>query len=277
MILGSPGLQLACPEPGTAQLLPIHDTLWLDGKISHSEALLTTRFHEVASVGPFAQTCQSIHVLGKVLRHIQRASDATDLEPRLQEALSLHTALTALHDALDAQQLSQDPESDQRAACPLNATALAICCSARLLLYNQYACNDPTQLSPGPRLAAESQMQAISLDGIRAVASATLPRLASALTTTTTDWTTHGPWLAYPLHHAATECAWFIREGGVGLEVMKEAFCIQVQALSAMSRCWKIAGNDGPFQSRRVCADGLLCSEIRSLAGGRGAARLAGL
>jgi hypothetical protein len=111
------------------------------------------------------------------------------------------------------------------------------------VLYNQYACNEPGQALPTERLAEEVEMQQISLSGIRELATKTIPLMARKMISDNQQQSaalSNSPVLAGCLYHAATECAWFIKEND---EVeMVDGLESIVQALRVLRPEWSVCG-----------------------------------
>ncbi|KAH7244553.1 uncharacterized protein BKA55DRAFT_86070 [Fusarium redolens] len=225
VVAGSPQLLMAAPDPSTNDLLPCNDDDWRNGRIGFNEALFTRNFHSPSSMGQFARVCQAVHVFGKVLRHIQSRKKDTDPVELTAEALQLHIVLTTLEQGI----MSND--------CDIMTThgslhsALSLCSLARLLLYNEYACNEPSFSTARERLAAEVEMQQISLASIQDIVSKTIPQMARQIVSASQQQSMgprHSPILAGCLYHAATECAWFVKENNdaemvAGLEAITQA------------------------------------------------------
>jgi hypothetical protein len=190
-------LPITVPEPARDELLPINDDDWDEGKIVPSEPLYTTSFSSLTSVGSFAKMCQAAHMLSKVLHHRASIRALQEVENLLPEAQVLHSALLALHSSIEG----HISEGISRKSAII---ALAFCSSARLLLYNLYACNEPGVYAEQSRMAMETEMQRDSLDGIISIASNIVPTIARA--------NIECPLIAQCLYHSATECAWFVRE-----------------------------------------------------------------
>ncbi|KAF5572774.1 Zn(II)Cys6 transcriptional activator [Fusarium pseudoanthophilum] len=158
VVAGSPQLLMAAPDPSTNDLLPCNDNDWTNGRIGFNEALFTRNFHSPSSVGQFARVCQAVHMFGKVLRHIKAREKDTDPVELTAEALQLHIVLVALDQGI----INND--FDIMTAHRSLHSALSLCSLARLLLYNEYACNEPSFNTTRERLATEVEMQQISLD-----------------------------------------------------------------------------------------------------------------
>lgn len=233
--LGSKGFPLATPEPCRGDLLPSDDFRWNAGEIGPNEPVFTSGFSNDARLSLFARTCQSAHMLGRVLKH--RDEEEPDHSARLQEAMQLHSALTALDNHL--LQIMSTDDSTTEAQCMID---LALCCSARLSLYNLYGCNEPDS---GQRVAQESAMQTMALEGIRVIACERITTLArKILESGEVGLDDSSPLMLQALYHAATEAQWFIREGlwpemGPAMELI-------TAALELLSRRWMVAGKPPP-------------------------------
>ncbi|KAJ2975860.1 hypothetical protein NQ176_g5280 [Zarea fungicola] len=248
-VVGSPGLLLAAPEPGDNELLPSHDLGWTQGSIGSNEALLTQAFHPATSLGPFAKTCQAVHMLGKVLRHYNIRNTTTETKELVEEALALHRALLALDSSItpEAQVQNEDSGSSVNdASHHALDPAIAICSIARLILYNQYACNVPNQPAGSLRVAEEAEAQAVSLHGIQVLATERISALARSIVTDFAmrgedQVASHNPILGKCFYHAATECAWFVKEDENG-EAMLAALKSIIGALRVLETEWGVAG-----------------------------------
>ncbi|KAH8678310.1 hypothetical protein BX600DRAFT_148377 [Xylariales sp. PMI_506] len=265
--IGPSGLPLAIPDPTTATLLPVADSRWFRGELGPSEALFTREFHSSANLGPFARTCQAAHVLSKVQQH--RASsrhmgDGTaDRTATVTEALRLHATLVAL-DAHLAQQQQQQEQQEQgqqekgqaEEADARNGTGggvavdLAICCSARILLYDMYGCNFPEHGEE--RIALETEMQAASLDGLAHVVRERAIGLARAVLLVLGDsgndngFAAAGdssqaisPLITDCLYASACACKWYVKESMYpDIDVVLDEI---IRALEMIGRRWQLA------------------------------------
>lgn len=246
----------------------MNDDDWDQGKIVPNEPLYTKSFSCAATVGSFARTCQAAHILGKVLAHQEAKKSSEDVEALLSEAWHLHHALGALQSTLEqgdeAGRLcslpgQQGAEQWRREASRLSA--LSLCASARVLLYNNYGCNDPSA-PVVERIPQETEMQQVSYEGIVMVASITARSVAQSIVShhgaTSLSYqddqdekgdkgdkgdqgvTAWSPFLAQFVYHAATECAWFVREDHEAR--MYDALRDVVRGLEVLSRRWGLGG-----------------------------------
>ncbi|KAF5617843.1 Zn(II)2Cys6 transcription factor [Fusarium sp. NRRL 25303] len=242
VVAGSPQLLMAAPGPNTNDLLPCNDDDWTNGRIGFNEALFTRNFHSPSSVGQFARVCQAVHMFGKVLHHIKAREKDTDPVELTAEALQLHIVLTALDQGI----MSND--CDITTVHGSLHSALSLCSLARLLLYNEYACNEPSFNTARERLAAEVEMQQTSLMSIQNIVSKTIPQMARQIVSASQQQSKgprHSPILASCLYHAATECAWFVKENNdaemvAGLDAI-------TQALQALKSEWSVCKSSPIF------------------------------
>lgn len=219
-------MPFAAPEPCFEELLPINDVDWDQGTIVGSEHLYAKFFSSSTATGSFAMICRASHMLSKVCRHREAKKTLEDAAQLLSEAKQLHCALVALHSSLELNELSLDQVQTTQAP---RLIALAICTSARFILYNMYGCNEPS--GPAIREPLALELQNISLAGIRLLATSTSPVIARS--------NLDCPFLASCLYHAATECAWFIREDHE--PEMYKALQDIVQGLRDLESCWGVA------------------------------------
>ncbi|KAF4341541.1 hypothetical protein FBEOM_4443 [Fusarium beomiforme] len=239
IVAGSPELLMAAPDPSTNDLLPCNDDDWKNGKIGFNEALFTRNFHSPSSMGQFARVCQAVHMFGKVLRHIQARKRDIDPVEQTAEALQIHIILTSLEQGITSD------DTDIMTAHGSLHTALSLCSLARLLLYNEYACNEPNFATARERLAAEVEMQQISLASIQDIVSKTIPQMAHQIVSANEQESVgprYSPILASCLYHAATECAWFVKENN-DVEMVNGLESI-TQALEVLKTEWTVCGKD---------------------------------
>ncbi|TVY31880.1 hypothetical protein LOCC1_G008317 [Lachnellula occidentalis] len=235
--LGVHGLPLNVSEPLKGTLLPCTESIWNSGEIGTNQPLFASSFTSTIEVGSFASACQASHVLGLVLRHRDDPNKATtDPHFRLSEAQQLHQTLLALSTYLDHQ--AQD--------CSM-VGAIALCYSARLVLYDMYACNN--QFSAlGIRMSEEEDMQKASINGYGDVTREILNLLDDD------GGLVENPFLCHCLYQTAAVFAWFIREKGDVEEVA--GLRTVVGRLRGIERTWRVAGE----YIRHLEADGSLKS-----------------
>ncbi|OGM47969.1 hypothetical protein ABOM_002681 [Aspergillus bombycis] len=136
--LGGRDRPLACEDAQPEDFLPADDKSWDRGEITVVEPL-AVRANTTIQVCPFTRTCQAAHVLSRVLGHLNDCN--SDVEFRYEEAMQLHRTAQALSHTLSTE-LEEWIEKayDPTAHLPL-FSAIGICYSALLLLYDRYCCS----------------------------------------------------------------------------------------------------------------------------------------
>ena len=228
------GLPLAAPEVCHDELLPVNDEEWGRGRAVPSEPLYTTSFSHITSLGRFARTCQAAHMLSKVISHREGKLKASQTNPDLlHEARSLHRALSALQLSIEQ---SAGANSKLGFKSSLSAS-LAICVCARYLLHGLYGCPEAPGAASRERLSLEAEMQLLSIEGLRTLASSTVPRL--------TRLPSECPLLARCFYVSANACAWFIREDHE--PEMQGSLGHIVSGLQRLGKRWTVAGKCRPM------------------------------
>ncbi|KAJ3542040.1 hypothetical protein NM208_g4309 [Fusarium decemcellulare] len=222
------GLPFASPEPFPDELLPVNDEDWGLGKAVPNEPLYTASFSSITTLGSFARSCQAAHMLGKVIHHKEaKRKSSQDAAELLQEAQGLHRAMASLQLSLEESVDTNSPLSSER----YPPTALLICASAQPLLHGIYGCLDTTYVANQTRMGLETEMQDISIAGLRSLASHTAPAIARV--------DPQCPLVARCFYAAAQVCGWFVREDNE-LEMRNALECV-VSALERLAERWVVA------------------------------------
>ncbi len=232
--VGISNLPLTTPDPRQGDLLPCTDVRWKNGELGFNEPLFATSFLDTSQIGTFANTCQAAHILGLVIRHRDDRDGLSDRQSRFAEANKLHHTLVALEQHLLGILFSEDSYSEGS-----SGSALALCSSGRIILYNLYACNE-FYAADQPRIQEERAMQQISLNGI-SEAVQTVAKLWTHLAGAGGDtyMTSTSPLICHCLYQAAGECAWLAREeGGTG---RVENLGTIIGTLKVMGKSWQVA------------------------------------
>ncbi|KAI0380249.1 hypothetical protein F5Y04DRAFT_102078 [Hypomontagnella monticulosa] len=235
---GINGLPFSTPEPSPGELLPCPEIPWDEGGVGFNEPLFAASFSNNTSLGSFANVCQAAHILGRVLRHRDELhSKNVVLDFRLAEAKQLHSILASLTSHLI------DISRESSLLSSSISTSLALCFSARLILYDIYACNEKYSTDHG-RSSEEAEMQREAMAGIFDVTRCTW-QLARQILDLVEQAGTDGfenanPLLCHCLYAAAQESEWLILEqenstAGIWL-------CDMEELLRAISDRWKVAG-----------------------------------
>jgi hypothetical protein len=212
------GCPLTTGEPVKDELLPCDDTQWADGVIGHNGHVLSP-FDEGLKLGRYAQLCQAAHMLGRVQLH--RIDKSLETSFRLDEAVLLDKTLVALHTNLHKPTAIVNGDY-----C---AEAIAICCSARFLLYELYACNEHYEGAP---TGQEAHVQVLALQGIEQCV-ATMYQLALRMQQASfVESSEDSIFVSHALYWAASECRWYIKEGK---QEAGEVFVCLVSALKLLN------------------------------------------
>jgi hypothetical protein len=227
------GLHLATPEPSKGDLLPTSDSEWHQGDIGTNQALYTSDFSSDSEIGPFARICQASHILGRVINHRNDCKNELNRESILEEALQLSATLTALDKHLSRPM--DIPHVDEA----VTIVDVALCTSARLTLYNMYACNQPDSVTE--RIAKESTMQTECIAGLKQMIATRGVVLAwHVIQQATERLDATSPLIIHALYDVATECQWFVREDYT--EEAANSLRLLVEALTLLSQRWGAAG-----------------------------------
>lgn len=192
-------------------------------------------------------------MLDKVMTHLDRCrrSDDQNVTEMLAEAMQLHRALLALDASLNLPGMlsthsypSTDTRSHIQDQVGQNQCAIALCCSARTLLYDEYGCNEPdARIINRERIAMETEAQRVAFRGVEVMAAMTIPRMARLVVQTSAAalvMPSISPLLGYCLYLGATECAWFIRENHE--RNMYAALRQIIQGLRVLNAQWRVGG-----------------------------------
>lgn len=187
-------------------------------------------------------------MLGKTMAHINRCKSAmTDVTEVVSEALHLHKALVALDTSLgsppDSFQGEGSPGPDSADVEDMNYTALSICCSARYLLYTQYACNESNRSTGPERIALEAEAQQLCIQGMEHLSGVLVPRIARHMEHMVASPAVRPSVSFVPGHsmyYSAIDCACFYKE--FGNRTMLDGIKQIVQGFKAMRTEWRVGG-----------------------------------
>lgn len=229
--IGHRGKPFASAEPSPDMHLPTDDTAWDRGQML-ATAPLSLSASQTIRASSFARACQSVHLAGKVCRHID--DKTIPLDYRFEEALQLHKTLKALAALLPTEAEGEDPT-----AGPTLCSSLAICYSALLTLYDAYGCSERSVPD-----APESQlvMQKESVQGIVEVCESVLllGRKIAQRIELGEGLGRLSPLTVECMYEAGASYAWYLRETsnpqyGEKLAEVKEL-------LRLFEKRWRVAG-----------------------------------
>ena len=225
---------LTTDDPGLDEFLPVDDNYWDSGTHTLNDPLAVSSSTDIQAA-PFARTCQSAHLLSRVIRHLNDYK--MDPTFRFAEALQLHRTVGAL-----SSMLSCELGSKSSSEMPSLWTAIALSYSALIALYDMYSCteNAPARITIQP-IEDHLEMQKASIEGLKNVTRevAVFARvLATFLETEGVE--TIGPLVSDALYAAGCTCAWYIRESG-NREASEQLAGIR-NTLNLLKPRWKVAG-----------------------------------
>jgi len=239
--VGTDALPLMLPRMSASLALPINDIGWSKGHLDTAESsiILSSLTTDVDAVGRFATMCQAVHLFCHTRTHRdagKHGEPGMEETVRLDEALQLHRTLVALDGRLPTQTAGE-----------ANLEAFSLVCGARFMLYSMYACREVDIRSDPEKLNREVEMQRESVRGVMDMAANRVPRMAELiiemLASTGISAGMRGRNISFTvchvLYHAATKCAWFIREG-CGPE-MTAGLTLIVSALTQLRESWDVA------------------------------------
>ncbi|RMY02567.1 hypothetical protein D0867_10998 [Hortaea werneckii] len=192
------------------EIIPASDEDWDRGELAVNP-LLVMSIEARTNVAPFARTCQAAHLLGRVSQHINDHADPSDADFHFQEADQLQRAASAL--LAIVQQEHSETESSLRHR---HFSAMALCCSALLALYDVHSCIETEAIDSGGRdKGARMELQQIAIDGFKRVSAVTLDLAEEIQQTMATQGLDRiSPFVMNALYQAAGTYAWYARENG---------------------------------------------------------------
>ncbi|WPH00611.1 Hypothetical protein R9X50_00344100 [Acrodontium crateriforme] len=236
--IGNRGKPFATEDPSLVTHLPIDDKCWDRGEMVVA-APLALSASKTQLAAPFARTCQAIHVLGRVLRHLN--DHRLPLDYRFDEALQLDRTIRALASIIDAE--ADKTSNDDPAAMLALLSSLSICYAALIELYDNYSCTERAYPD-----APETQLivQKVSIDGladishaVRVIVQKIDVYINEQLDQSTLDRI--NPLMIAALYNAASNYVFFARESS---DPKVTEYATEVKGLLAiLERRWRVAGN----------------------------------
>lgn len=195
---------------------------------------------------PFARTCQAAHLLSRILRHI----NDKNVEARFyfEEALILHKTISAFHQVLKTEVAAADGDSREdigKQSVRMNLfTAMALCYSAQLALYDQHTCPD-AESAERTGIPEQIEVQAIALPTILGVA-VEIQNFASRIMQLVEEegLLQTSPFWCDCLYSAGMKYTWYIQETS-NFELMHAVSDIK-NALKNLARRWIVASRFWP-------------------------------
>ena len=203
--LGNPYHPFASEDPSLETPLPVDDESWDRGEMTANELIMVSSSTS-AKAGRFARTCQASHLLGKVLHHINDSD--MELNFRFEQANQLNRTVRALASLLPDETWEEEDTANGPSLC----TAMAICYSALLVLYDNYTCTESTIPK---RTSAHLEIQESAISGLKEISEEVLRfcrRLRSLLDLN--GLAKVSPLVLDCLYQAAANHSWYVKESG---------------------------------------------------------------
>lgn len=223
--LGSEGRQLATDDPPPHTVLPADERAWDEGEMTTSEPLYVSTATNVRA-GAFARTCQTVHLMGRMIRVL--SDHYSDASIRFTQGIQLHRTLTALSNVL-INEVSENPAQ--------YATATALCYGALLHLCEPFSC---TESNRGSHTVEETEMQAISIPGMKDTAMRILEFSRTVQELMDRNFFAISPLMADCLYTAAATLQWQVHE--TGSEEAIQGYNVLKDVLREMGKRWAVAG-----------------------------------
>ena len=215
---------------------------------------------------PFAQMCQSVHLLSHVIRHRCDHTSTGDVknDQAFHIAHTLQSFSHTLQKELESWLLNFDFAIEVGFADPMTVSALALNYSAELLLYDKYSCSENISQRDESSLAGRLKMQSIAIQGMRRVsdlADCLVCYLEKAMQT-------QGPFALSPfvmdcIFQAGATFVWFYSENKD--DNMLKKFHSSLSILESVSETWHVASQDmRQTQGMYSCADHYARSLLRN-------------
>jgi hypothetical protein len=151
-----------------------------------------------------------------------------DPSPRFAQAIQLHRTLTALSNVLPSE-VSEDPIH--------YSTAMALCYGTLLHLCDPFSC---TETNRGSHTVEETEMQAISIPGMRNTAMQVLEFSQIVRKSMDENLSAVSPLMADCLYSATATLQWLVHE--TGAEEAINGYSYLRSVLQEMSKRWAVAG-----------------------------------
>lgn len=228
LALGNTGLPCSVHDPNPEDFLPFTEGRWGEGEIGVDEPLFLSSPFSVPA-GHYARLCQTSHLIGKVLQHVNNR--ILDDVSRFQEAIQLNRSLHALSAIISN-------ELDDGSTLALHSS-MALCYSGMIVLNKPYSGIEPVGEAAGLVIPAEFQKHALATLRLAARETSGFVTRLQVHLSRLGDQTS--PLIAHCLYQAAILYAWFVRELPGNVEIPK-AIDFLKKTLHELDERWKIAG-----------------------------------
>lgn len=195
------------------------------GEVTPSEPIFVTSPTNI-KVGAFARACQASYLMGRVITH----RDDHSVEPsfRFKSALQLHRTVKALLPSLTCE-FETNPAK--------LSTAMALCYSTLLELYDLYAC---ASRWGSHNTVDETVMQGVAIDGAKSIVNEIYQFGEYLRRSLEYDLLAASPLVCDCLHQCAATFIWLWEE--TAEPQMKENAEFMKMVLGGLRPRWRVAG-----------------------------------
>jgi len=231
--IGTGSNAFACADAKPDDLLPMDEASWDHGEPTSIQSLAVSSSTDIVA-SPFTRASQAAHLLSRILRLISEKHD--DYQIYYEEATRLHFIVSSFGAAL-----TQEFEHYENSTSRLRfLTAVGICFSSKLALYDHYTCAE-VDINGGIGTDAQIAMQHTALKEIKNTVF-DVHSLAQTLVFMMIEGTevrNISPLVCNCLYAAGMYYSWYIRE--TRQTEMKAQFAVILEALRGMGTVWRIA------------------------------------
>ncbi|KAK5999200.1 Transcription factor BOA15 [Cladobotryum mycophilum] len=222
-----------CEDAHPSDLLPMDESRWELGEQTATPSLAVSGDTSLPAP-PFSRTCQATHLLSHVLSHLNTPQDSRNPQDYYKSALQLHDILSSFHSALSLELYNggQDISIEY-------ASAMGICLSACIALYETHTCAD-LDYPEGVGTQEQLTVQQLALQRLQVMGQSAC-EFASGLMTLQQqfDGTLQSPFVTECLYAAAKQFLWYIRE--TGKDELLAAVETLTSLLQVIGQKWHVA------------------------------------
>ncbi|KAL5089157.1 hypothetical protein Trisim1_006010 [Trichoderma cf. simile WF8] len=161
--IGGGNRPFAAHDAKSDDLLPMDEDIWDKGDFVVIQPLAVSEYATLRT-SAFARTCQASHLLSHVLRHLNEKND--DVKTQYHEAMQLHHIINTFRHALNQEIGNISDEIYNGRYSLTHFTAMGICYSAQIALYDAYMCADADGMQ-GVGIPEQFEMQQVAISGIK--------------------------------------------------------------------------------------------------------------
>ncbi|KAL6809509.1 fungal-specific transcription factor domain-containing protein [Trichoderma camerunense] len=157
--IGGGNRPFAAHDAKSDDLLPMDEDIWDKGDFVVIQPLAVSEYATLRT-SAFARTCQASHLLSHVLRHLNEKNE--DIKAQYHEAMQLHHVIDTFRNAMNQEIGNMSDEIYSSGHRVPHFTAMGICYSAQIALYDAYMCADADGMQ-GVGIPEQFEMQQVAI------------------------------------------------------------------------------------------------------------------